>query len=217
MAISTYTELKTEIADHLNRTDLTSQIPNFIVLAEAMHKRDVRIREMITRISDDVDARYVALPAGFLEGISMRILYTGGGVKTIDYLSPEEMTRQREKYQSRFPTAPAPLEPYYYTIEEQIEFDSDPTADGALVVDFEMRYYKAFTALSAAAPTNGLLTRSPDIYLYSALTAASPYLLNDQRIAVWGGLATNAINAINLMDRKRSASSLVAKVVGSTP
>ena len=40
MAITNYSELKSAIADWLDRTDLTDQIPDFITLAEARHKRD---------------------------------------------------------------------------------------------------------------------------------------------------------------------------------
>ena len=35
MALTTYTELKTSVGDWLNRTDLTTVIPDFIALAEA--------------------------------------------------------------------------------------------------------------------------------------------------------------------------------------
>ena len=35
MSISTYSELKTAVANFLARTDLTDQIPDFIQLAEA--------------------------------------------------------------------------------------------------------------------------------------------------------------------------------------
>ncbi len=35
MALTTYTELKTSIGDWLNRSDLTTAIPDFISLAEA--------------------------------------------------------------------------------------------------------------------------------------------------------------------------------------
>jgi len=35
MALTTYTELKSSLADWLNRSDLTSVIPDFISLAEA--------------------------------------------------------------------------------------------------------------------------------------------------------------------------------------
>ena len=42
MAITTYAELKSSIANWLNRDDLTSVIPDFISLAEAQIARDVR-------------------------------------------------------------------------------------------------------------------------------------------------------------------------------
>ena len=42
MAISTYAELKTSIANWLDRSDLTDVIPDFIALAETRHKRDFR-------------------------------------------------------------------------------------------------------------------------------------------------------------------------------
>ena len=46
MALDTYANLKTEIANYLNRTDLTSYLDTFIDLAEARHARDLRVREM---------------------------------------------------------------------------------------------------------------------------------------------------------------------------
>ena len=42
MAITTYDELKTSVADFLNRDDLTSVIPDFITMAEADLNRNVR-------------------------------------------------------------------------------------------------------------------------------------------------------------------------------
>jgi len=42
MAISTYSELKTAVANWLDRSDLTDVIPDFITLAETRHKRDFK-------------------------------------------------------------------------------------------------------------------------------------------------------------------------------
>ena len=42
MALTNYSELKSSIADFLNRDDLTSVIPTFISLAEAQFARDLR-------------------------------------------------------------------------------------------------------------------------------------------------------------------------------
>ena len=56
MAISTYAELKTSIANWLDREDLTDIIPDFIALAETRHKRDFKIRRMETRVTANMPA-----------------------------------------------------------------------------------------------------------------------------------------------------------------
>ena len=49
MAITNYTELKTAVANHLARTDLTTNIPDFITLAEARLSRELETREQEKR------------------------------------------------------------------------------------------------------------------------------------------------------------------------
>ena len=49
MALTTYTELKTSLADWLYRSDLASVIPDFISLAESQVERQLRTRQMIVR------------------------------------------------------------------------------------------------------------------------------------------------------------------------
>jgi len=46
MAISTYSELQTAVANWLDRDDLTDRIPEFIALAEARFNRVLRLRSM---------------------------------------------------------------------------------------------------------------------------------------------------------------------------
>ena len=47
MALDTYSNLKTTIANYLNRSDLTSNLGDFITLTEARLNRELRVREMI--------------------------------------------------------------------------------------------------------------------------------------------------------------------------
>ena len=49
MALATYTELKSSIANYLNRSDLTSTIPDFISLTEGKLNRDLLIRSNVVR------------------------------------------------------------------------------------------------------------------------------------------------------------------------
>ena len=69
MALSTFSELKTEIADYCDRSDLTSQIPTFIKLAEARMNRSLRVRlmETVKLISTVGDSKRYPLPSDYLQ------------------------------------------------------------------------------------------------------------------------------------------------------
>ena len=66
MALSNYTELQASVADFLNRSDLTSVIPDFVTMAEADLNRTLRVREMSVRTRAPIDSQYVKLPVDFL-------------------------------------------------------------------------------------------------------------------------------------------------------
>ena len=68
MALDTYTNLKTAIANFLARDDLTSEIDDFIDLTEADFNRRLRIRAMESvNTSFTIDAATESLPTGFLQ------------------------------------------------------------------------------------------------------------------------------------------------------
>ena len=54
MALDTFSGLKSSIADWINRDDLTSVVPSFIVLAEATFNRTIRTRDMVQRATASV-------------------------------------------------------------------------------------------------------------------------------------------------------------------
>ncbi len=93
MAITNYSELKSAIADWLDRTDLTDSIPNFIALTEARHKRDFKLRRLETRVTANTvaDQEYYSLPDNY---IAMRNIQLNTDPKTsLEYLTPEQMDR----------------------------------------------------------------------------------------------------------------------------
>ena len=67
MAITTYSELKTAVANWLNRDDLTSNIPEFIALAEAAINDQVRHWRMEKRAETTLDAQFIGPPSDWLE------------------------------------------------------------------------------------------------------------------------------------------------------
>jgi hypothetical protein len=105
MAISTYAELKTSIANWLDRSDLTDIIPDFISLAETRHKRDFKIRRMETRVTANTisGTEYYSLPDNY---VAMRNIKLNSDPKTsLEYLTPEIMDRLQAGSSTGMPKA----------------------------------------------------------------------------------------------------------------
>lgn len=203
MALDSYSNLKTAIANYLDRDDLTDYVDDFIDIAEARHKRDIRIREMLTRSSLTVDDRYVDLPTGYLEAQTLRLLTDP--VTVLLEVNLHEMNRIRVESTGK---------PEFFSIHTQIEFNIDPDES----YSGEIVYYKALTALDGSNTSNDLLTRAPDAYLYAALSAAEPFLMNDPRVQLWEALYQNAVDGLTKSDRRsRRSGPQISRVAGATP
>ena len=185
MAITTYDELKTAIADFLNRDDLTSTIPTFIDLAEAALNRDLRHWRNENRAIAPVNSRYSALPSDFVEPIRMEL---SDDKTKVSLMSHYEMQTQREASNDK------QGKPLFYNIT-QGEIELFPTPD--TTHNLEMYYYGKIPTLSASNTTNAVLTNFPDAYLYGSLVHTAPYLGDDQRTQVWAALYQSTIDAIN--------------------
>jgi hypothetical protein len=173
MAITNYGELKTAVADWLNRDDLTAVIPTFIDIAHAKLNRRLRVREMLQRSTANVTTQYTSLPNGFLSMRNIQLNVTTP--KALEYLTSEQMDQER----ARGNTAREPV--YYTIIGETIEVFPSPDAS----YEIELAYHKSLPALSADADTNWLLTKAPDAYLYGALLQAAPYLKDTAETGLW--------------------------------
>jgi hypothetical protein len=184
MALSTFAELKSSIADWLNRDDLTSAIPDFISLAEANMDRSIRHWRMEKRVTANVSGQYTGLVGDYLEGIRFSI----ANGDRLELLSQGEMQQRRTAYDD------TTGKPQYYAISDG-QLELYPTPDGTYAV--EMLYYGQITPLSDSNTTNWLLTHHPDAYLYGSLLHAAPYLGEDQRAGTWGSLYQSALDAIN--------------------
>lgn len=201
--MQTLDQLRSEIADHLDRGDLNGRIDTFIRLAESRHERDLRIREMLSTDSFDIDDRTQDLPDDMLEAISLRIVADRPYLLT--QLTIDELAAVRTGTNRR---------PRYYAITQQIEFETTPDTE----YPAELLYYARVPRLTDESPDNVLLDRYPDAYLYAALAASAPYLMNDERIQVWDAMYQNAVAGINRLNRRdRRAGPQIARVAGWTP
>jgi hypothetical protein len=190
MAITTYSELKTAVADWLNRSDLTSAIPNFIAMAEAQMNRQVRHRKMVTRATATLDTPYFAVPSDWKETIRFQL--NTNPVTPLVFVTPEQLLEDSQKYS-------AGNQPLFYTTIGQ-QFEVLPQPDGSY--EAELLYYAKIPSLSDGAPTNWLLTESPDIYLYATLIQSAPYLKEDERTAIWTSLYEKLVEDMRVADER---------------
>jgi hypothetical protein len=195
MALTTYTELKTSIGDWLNRSDLTTAIPDFISLAEAQIERTLRTRQMIVRANASFDAQYGAVPSDFLETKSLKLTSTNPQTP-LQFLSIDALDNEMTKYT-------ASGKPKFFGVVGG-QFRIVPTPDSNYTT--ELTYYAKLTKLSSSVATNWLLTSNPDIYLYGALLQAAPYLQDDARIQTWATLYERALNDLQTADDRGASS-----------
>lgn len=198
MRITTYAELQSSIADWLLRDDLTSVIPTFISLAEAKFNRRIRDYRMVKRATAEVDTAYFAIPSDWQENIRFQLNTTP--IVTLEYVTPDQAAEEKRLSVSAG-------KPAFFTMIGN-QFQIVPAPDSTY--DAELTYYSKIPALSGSNTSNWLLEKAPDMYLYGALMEAAPYLDDDARIQVWGGLLEQAFEALQIeSDRAKTGSSSI--------
>ena len=169
MALSTYAELKTGIANWLNRTDLTDEISDdFIKLTEADFNAKLRIRAMEQIDSITIDSETESVPTGFIAVRSFYLLLSSNKYP-LEYITPHNMFEIRGGSRSGRPRS--------YTIESDDEtetFRFGPSPDTSYTG--YLSYYKAISALSASNTSNWMLENHPAVYQYGSLYHASNFL-----------------------------------------
>ena len=206
MAIGTFAELKTAAANWLDRSDLTDRIPEFISLAEARFNRVLRIRDMetvSTAISTSAGTREYSLPTGFVQMKEFHL--TTDPITPLAYITPEMMSRM-------WAGSSKPKPQVFTIIADNVRLGPNPDA----VYTTSMLYYKKFTALSASNTTSGMLTNNPDVYLYGTLLEAEPFIMNDERVALWATAFKQAIDDIQFQDNKDRHSGSQLRVMNTS-
>jgi hypothetical protein len=191
MSFATYSDLKASIAGYLARSDLTSQIPDFITFAENRLRRELRIRQMLKSVTTPTVSgdSTVELPADFLE-IRDFVALTNP-IQPLSYSSPSALSND--------PRASEVGVPKSYTILAN-EFLLSPPPDG--IYTLRMLYFAAPAYLSSTNASNVFLNVAPDALLYASLIEAEPYLYNDARINTWGTMYDRAIASLAKSDEQ---------------
>lgn len=177
----TWTSLKADVAEYLDRSDLTARIPSFIELAEKTVSRVLKpegFERYATFTITSGDA-YITRPERYRGLIHLYILVSGDRrfleARTLSYVLdywPDESDTGVPEY----------VAPYG---KDNLIIAPTP---GANYANSELGYYEDLEPLGSGNATNWLTEFAPNLLLYGTLLEASPYLKGDARIGTWKGL-----------------------------
>lgn len=194
MSLTTYAELQAAVGSWLNKTNLTDSIPDFIALAEAQMRREITTVGQVSTFAEvEMTDTGWALPCSS-EGLAA-VIYDGD---QLPYLSPDRSA----EFDGHTPR--------HYTIIGKTLY----VVPAGTV---EVRVKQKLCSLSSSVRSNWVLRDHPDAYLYGALMQAAPFLRDDERIPVWAGLFTSAIDSINRSERERQTGPFLKVQAGVTP
>lgn len=203
MSINTYATLQTAVGNWLDRSDLTTRIPEFISLAESRIANEVRCRTMFKRVTASISTEYFDAPSDMLEIKDIQI--NSDPIQPLSFLSPKALSE-------KFPSSTTGKPRYYTVIGDEIQVKPIP----ATAYTAEIAYYSRFTAFSADADTNWLLTNHPGIYLYATLGEAAAYLEDDALLQKYASLYEGAVEGLNSSERRGQYGAVLSSRV-STP
>jgi hypothetical protein len=192
MAFNTYSGLKTTLASWLVRSDLSTELDDFIDLAEERLSRDLRIRATEATLNVTIAGGVAALPSNYVQ---LKHVHISGD--PIQPLEPKESTWIFDQ----FPTRTSNSKPRYIA-EDGANFVFGPYPDSAYVLGGA--YWSKPTALSSSNETNEWTDNCPDVLLWACLCETAPFLMNDERILVWEGKYEASKNRITRAEKKRT-------------
>lgn len=196
MSLADYTSLKVAIGtDWLHRTDLTSQVPDFIQLFESDFNSSVRVRQMEAQTSQVSTSGFLLHPTNWLGWKEIR--GTNGGVQ----YNLEPVTDEIALLRTAGDTVPA----RYYKVKGTKTY----LYPSASAVTFPSTYYEG-VALTTGA--NWLLTAYPGAYLYGSLLQTTAFIGDDARLELWEAAFERILTRIRADSRKSEWSGQVLRM-----
>lgn len=198
--ILNYGDLKEQVANWLNKTNLTDDLPIFVRLAETTIRRDVRVRVQEQFEAGTATAETIDVPTRFLEA---KRLYVGTRRK--EYRTPEEFLDL---------TIQTSQADYYTVIGEDIH-----VLGGATDSTYSLLYWQEFEAFVSDTDTNWLLLNAPGVYLWQACKEGAEFLKDFEAADRFDAKYQRDLMALNNSEKamRHSGSTLAVRPRGSTP
>lgn len=171
MTIANYSDLNTAVANWLTRSDLTSRIPEGIVLCEAKMNRYLRVHKMETKATFSITGEYVAVPTNFA---GVKAWHLDTSKRQILEFMPEQMMDATYGSDNGIPIK-------YAVQNANFRFAPIPDATYASTLIYSLRV----PALTSLATTNWVIIDHPDAYLYGVNAEMNGIIKDAAQEAKW--------------------------------
>lgn len=179
----TYAALLEDVSDTLDR-DVETRLPRWLKLVEARLNRLLDDPEMEVLSETAATGDYTPLPADF--GSMVSITNGNGALSAVGSVEFAGMSTV-----SGIPR-------YYAIVDGSIAF-----APYNATTPITLVYRRNIPALTEAAPTNWLLERAPDVYLYGVLLQANAWEVDTEAAGNWKAMWDEAIAELRMDGARR--------------
>ncbi|HEY3812856.1 MAG TPA: hypothetical protein VGL66_06490 [Caulobacteraceae bacterium] len=186
--ITDYASLQAALAIYAIRTDQGANWPIAVQMGEARLNRLLSAREMVATVEGSVTGARAALPGDFNGAKALRL--TGDDTTKLEPVSVDEM----DALKAGPDVSGAPR--VYAITGANLEVYPEPATAAA----YQLTYFQNLPALSDANPSNWLLVKHPDVYLYASLVSFG-VMVQDERLSAWQGELSNIVGEIEANDR----------------
>lgn len=166
--MSTYTEVQSRVADDLNRTDLTSQIQQQILLAIKHYRTfPMWFNEARTTLTASSSASFLTVPSDYLDTVELAIKVGG-------YPVPMRSKPLIDIVSYRPTSGSQPGAYCYFGDRFELDYEVDQQ------YEFPLWYIKELTELSAGGDENEWLKSGEDLIVYRAEKMLYASVLKDK-------------------------------------
>jgi hypothetical protein len=207
MSIATYSELVTAITRWTKRSDISTYVADYIMLAESrlyngddgqLPSKALRLRLMQSQESGTITGATIAFPTRYLETISLRAVSSGSSYP-LRYLAPANFSERVNNT----------TDAGFYSI-----LNNTIVTAGSGAGAYQHDYYAKLLPLNSTNTTNALLTEAPNVYLFAACLEAALDLRDEQLEAQMYRRMVGAINALQNQNNNVYAGGSLAVMVG---
>lgn len=205
MALATYTDLVSAVGTWMRRSGnatFTALVPDFITLFEADMNRVLRVREQETDATITMTGGSGPLPADWVEFAS--VLWDGADPCLLTPKTKRSLLAWHPDSETGYPM-------HYLTSGSTIQVR--PSSDEDLITV----YYAKVPALTSGAPTNWLMTKAPDAYLYGCIAEANAYIEELDKAVLWKQRAMKVLEDLGMFDMQRLGGGTIAVEGSHTP